>query len=130
MPFPASLGFSLRFRSQERITLNAWQWQIATYVNATTWTCRATAAMTRLSSSAATSSDRFPPIADLDARAVMWMRHSAIKNNRWMRIRQGGMWLDLVALTLGALLLGAAIIANFTDGPMREPRPWVAHVSK
>ena len=61
----------------------------------------------------------------------MWMRYSAIKNNRWMRIREGGMSLDLVALTLAALLLGAAIMANVTDGPMREYRgSWVTHASR
>ena len=38
------------------------------------------------------------------------------------------MSLDLVALTLAALLLGAAIMANVTDGPMREHRgSWVTH---
>jgi hypothetical protein len=41
------------------------------------------------------------------------------------------MWRDLVALTLGALLLGAAILANLTDGPLREHRgSWVANVSQ
>jgi hypothetical protein len=61
----------------------------------------------------------------------MWMRYSANKNNRWMRIREGGMSLDLAALTLAALLLGAAIMANVTDGPMRDHRgSWVAHASK
>ncbi len=128
----------MRFRSQERITLNAWQWQIATYVNATTLpvlipsttlrTCRATAAMIRRSSSAATSSDRFSLIADLEPWAVMWMRY---RNNRWMRKKEGGMWRDLVALTLAALLLGAAIVANVSDGPMRDHRgSWVTHASQ
>src|SRR6478736_4368814 len=45
-----------------------------------------------------------------------------------MRKREGGMWRDVVALTLAALLLGAAImiIANVGDGPMREHRgSWV-----
>jgi hypothetical protein len=37
------------------------------------------------------------------------------------------MWRDWVALTVSVLLLGAAIIANVTDGPMREHRTaWVA----
>jgi hypothetical protein len=45
--------------------------------------------MIRLSSSAATSSDRFPLIADLAPWAVMWMRYTAIINNRYMRIREG-----------------------------------------
>ena len=37
-------------------------------------------------------------------------------------------WRDLVALTFSALLLGAAIVANVSDGPMREHRgSWVAH---
>ena len=59
------------------------------------------------------------------------MRYSANKNNRWMRIREGGMSLDLVALTLAALLLGAAIVANVTDEPMREHRgSWVTHASQ
>ncbi len=41
------------------------------------------------------------------------------------------MWRDVVALTLAALLLGAAIIANVGDGPMREHRgSWVTHASK
>jgi len=50
-----------------------------------------------------------------------------------MRKREGGMWRDVVALTLAALLLGAAImiIANVGDGPMREHRgSWVTHASK
>jgi hypothetical protein len=91
----------------------------------------ATAAMIRRSSSAATSSDRFPLIADLDLRAVMWMRYPAIINNRWMRTGEGGMWRELVALTLGALLLGAAIMANMSDGPLREHRgSWVTRASR
>ena len=58
------------------------------------------------------------------------MRYPAIINNRWMRIREDGMWRDLVALTLAALLLGAAIMANVSDGPMREHRgSWVTHAS-
>ena len=52
-------------------------------------------------------------------------------NNRWMRIREGGMWRDWVAFTLAALLLGAAIMANVSDGAMREHRgSWVAHASR
>ena len=40
------------------------------------------------------------------------------------------MSLDLVALTLAALLLGAAIMANVTDGPMREHRgSWVTRAT-
>ena len=47
-----------------------------------------------------------------------------------MRIREGGMWRDWVALTLAALLLGAAIMANVSDGPMREHRgSWVTRAS-
>ena len=43
---------------------------------------------------------------------------------------EGGMWRDVVALTLGALLLGAAILANVTDGPMWEHRgSWVTRAS-
>ena len=34
-------------------------------------------------------------------------------------------WRDLVALTFSALLLGAAIVANVSDGPMRGS--WVTH---
>ena len=41
------------------------------------------------------------------------MRYPVIINRR-----TGGMWRDVVALTLAALLLGAAIIANVGDGPM------------
>jgi hypothetical protein len=41
------------------------------------------------------------------------------------------MWRDLVALALSVLLLGAAIVANVSDGPMREHRgSWVAHASR
>ena len=41
------------------------------------------------------------------------------------------MWREFVALTFLGLLLGAAIIANVTDGPMREHRgSWVTHASK
>jgi hypothetical protein len=41
------------------------------------------------------------------------------------------MWRDWVALTVLVLLLGAAIIANVTDGPMREHRgAWVARASR
>ena len=41
------------------------------------------------------------------------------------------MWRELVALTFLVLLLGAAIIANVIDGPMREHRgSWVAHASR
>jgi hypothetical protein len=48
-----------------------------------------------------------------------------------MRKREGGMWRDLVALTLAALLLGAAIVANVSDGPMRDHRgSWVTHASQ
>ena len=44
---------------------------------------------------------------------------------------EGGMWRDVVALTLGALLLGAAIMANLSDGPMREHRgSWVTRASR
>jgi hypothetical protein len=41
------------------------------------------------------------------------------------------MWRDLVALTVSVLLLGAAIIANVSDGPMREHRgAWVTRASR
>ena len=41
------------------------------------------------------------------------------------------MWRDLVASTLAAILLGAALMANFTDGPMRDHRgSWVALASR
>ena len=49
----------------------------------------------------------------------MRLRYSAIINNRWMRVSEGVMWRDVVPLTLGALLLGAAIMANISDGPLR-----------
>ena len=42
--------------------------------------------------------------------------------------RMSWSWRDLVALTFSALLLGAAIMANVSDGPMREHRgSWVTH---
>ena len=48
-----------------------------------------------------------------------------------MRKKKGGMWQDLVGLTFLALLLGAAIIANVSDGPMRDHRgSWLTHASK
>ena len=38
------------------------------------------------------------------------------------------MWRDWAALTFSALLLGAGLMANVTDGPMREHRgSWVTH---
>ena len=41
------------------------------------------------------------------------------------------MWRDLVALTFSVLLLGAAVMANLTNGPMPEHRgSWVAHASR
>jgi hypothetical protein len=41
------------------------------------------------------------------------------------------MWRELIALTFLGLLLGAAMIANVSDGPMREYRgSWVTHASK
>ena len=41
------------------------------------------------------------------------------------------MWRDWVAFTLAALLLGAAIMANVSEGPMREHRgSWVTHASR
>ena len=40
-------------------------------------------------------------------------------------------WQDLVALTFSALLLGAAMLANVGDGPMRDHRgSWVTHASR
>jgi hypothetical protein len=45
-----------------------------------------------------------------------------------MRKRLSWSWRDLVGLTFAALLLGAAIVANVSDGPMREQRgSWVTH---
>ena len=41
------------------------------------------------------------------------------------------MWRELVALTFLGLLLCAAMVANLSDGPMREYRgSWVTHASK
>ena len=40
------------------------------------------------------------------------------------------MSLDLVALTLAALLLGAAIMANVTNGNDDHRGSWVAHASR
>jgi hypothetical protein len=41
------------------------------------------------------------------------------------------MWRELVGLILLALLFGAALMANVTDGPMREHRgSWVTYASK
>jgi len=41
------------------------------------------------------------------------------------------MWRELVALAFLVLLLGAALMANVTDGPMPEHRgSWVTHASK
>jgi hypothetical protein len=40
------------------------------------------------------------------------------------------MWRDLVALTF-SVLLGAAVMANLTNGPMPEHRgSWVTHASR
>ena len=40
-------------------------------------------------------------------------------------------WRDLVVLTFSVLLLGAAIMANVSDGPMHEYRgAWVARASR
>ena len=48
-----------------------------------------------------------------------------------MRKREGSMawnWRDLVVLTFLALVFGAAMIANVSDGPMHEHRgSWVTH---
>ena len=41
------------------------------------------------------------------------------------------MWRELVGLTFLVLLLGAAMVANVSDGPMREYRgSWVTHASR
>ena len=41
------------------------------------------------------------------------------------------MWRELVGLSLMVVLLGAAIVANVTDGPMRGYRgSWLTHASK
>ncbi len=49
----------------------------------------------------------------------------------YMRKREGSMawnWRDLVVLTFLALVFGAAMIANVSDGPMHEHRgSWVTH---
>jgi hypothetical protein len=48
-----------------------------------------------------------------------------------MRKREGVMWRELVGLIFLGLLLGAAIMANVGDGPMREHRgSWVTHASR
>ncbi len=40
------------------------------------------------------------------------------------------MWRELLGLIFLALLFGAALMANFTDGPMRDHRgSWVTHAS-
>ena len=40
------------------------------------------------------------------------------------------MWRELVGLTFLALLFGAALVANVTDGPMRDNSgSWVTHES-
>ena len=40
------------------------------------------------------------------------------------------MWRELVALTFLGLLLCVAMVANLSDGPMREYRgSWVTHAS-
>jgi hypothetical protein len=40
-------------------------------------------------------------------------------------------WLDLVVLTFMVLLLGAAMVANVSDGPMPEYRgSWVTRASR
>ena len=41
------------------------------------------------------------------------------------------MWREMVGLTFSVLLFGAALMANVTDGPMRDYRgSWVTHASK
>jgi hypothetical protein len=41
------------------------------------------------------------------------------------------MWREMVGLTFLVLLFGAALMANVTDGPMRDYRgSWVTHASK
>jgi hypothetical protein len=41
------------------------------------------------------------------------------------------MWRELVALAFLVLLLGAALMANVTDGPMPEQRgSWLTYASK
>jgi hypothetical protein len=41
------------------------------------------------------------------------------------------MWREFVGFIFEVLLLGAGIMANVTDGPMREHRgSWVTHASK
>jgi hypothetical protein len=44
---------------------------------------------------------------------------------------QGAMWRELVALGFLVLLLGVALMANVTDGPMPEQRgSWLTYASK
>ena len=41
------------------------------------------------------------------------------------------MWRELVGLIFWLLLFGSALMANVTDGPMREQRgSWVTHASQ
>jgi hypothetical protein len=47
------------------------------------------------------------------------------------KTRQGAMWRELVGLIFLVLLFGAALMANVTDGPMRDHRgAWVTQASK
>ena len=51
---------------------------------------------------------------------------------RWPKIKNkaGVMWRQLVGLIFWGLLFGAALMANVTDGPMRDHRgSWVTHAS-
>jgi len=52
---------------------------------------------------------------------------------RWPKIKNkaGVMWRQLGGLIFWGLLFGAALMANVTDGPMREHRgSWVTHLSR
>jgi hypothetical protein len=58
---------------------------------------------------------------------VLWPMGRRVMRQQTIK-RGGSMWRDLAALTFSALLLGAGLMANVTDGPMREHRgSWVTH---
>jgi hypothetical protein len=56
------------------------------------------------------------------------LARQAIASRNVLRCSEGSMLRDLIALTFSALLFGAAVMANVSDGPMREHRgSWVTH---
>jgi uncharacterized membrane protein len=60
-----------------------------------------------------------------DSRGGLWDHLSTTKT------RQGAIWRELVGLIFLVLLFGAALMANVTDGPMRDHRgAWVTQASK